>query len=62
MITSYLGTSPLRILAVIDDQWVRVQRQSDGAIREWRAADLREDTPGELREAMLKAVVRTHVP
>jgi hypothetical protein len=62
MITSFMGTSPLHVIAVLDGVWVRVRRESDGAIREWRIADLREDTPGELREAMLKAVVRTHVP
>lgn len=56
MITSYMGSSPLTILGVNrTGEWCKVRRESDGALREWRIADLRADTTEELELALTNA-------
>lgn len=51
MITSRYG-SEVRILATLPEDFVRVQRVEDGAIREWLICDLRSDPQEELVEAL----------
>jgi hypothetical protein len=58
MITTYMGASPLTILGVNrTGEWCKVRRESDGALREWRIADLRSDTIEELEIALAAAEV-----
>ena len=58
MITTYMSNTPLTILGVDKSgEWAKVRRESDGALREWRIADLRSDTIEELEEALKSAEV-----
>lgn len=58
MITTYMSLNALTIISVSPDGvWVKVRRENDQAIREWRIADLRSDTIAELETALAAAPV-----